>query len=214
MTRTSQKRIRKSPLLVSSLHKNWDTTAKQKMIRMSVRKLKKIGDPESLLCRAVLINNTLETVKNYNSFHSCNVERSQYSHAEEMILNTVRIPSVQQNHDSMYTNYCSQSVSDTTHIVTDNKETLSLSSTITLPEPISPLSDDEDSYNIIEDHTTINNKNSCLQLGQQTENFATDMLTCDRNTEYLLENDRSAFNRYLSLYSNSDLYDHKSIVAA
>ena len=212
MTRTSQKRIRKSPLLVSSLHKNWDTTAKQKMIRLSVKKLKKIGDPESLLCRAVLINNTLETVKNY-SFHSHNVERSQYSQAEELILNTVRIPP---NHD-LYTNYCTQTdLSDTTHIVTDNKETLSLSSTITLPEPISPLSDDEESFSIIEDHTgstTMNNKNSCLQLGQ-TENFANDMLTCDSNTEYLLENDRSAFNRYLSLYSNSDLYDRKSIVAA
>jgi len=138
---------------------------------MSVRKLKKIGDPESLLCRAVLINNTLETVKNY-SFHSNNVERPQYSQAEELILNTVRIPSVHQNHD-MYTNYCTQTdISDTTHIVTDNKETLNLSSTISLPEPISPLSDDEESYSIIEDHsTTINNKNSCLQL-EETEKFA------------------------------------------
>ena len=92
MTRIFEKRVRKSPILVSSLHKNWDNTGgKQKMIRMSLRKLKKIGDPETFLRRAVLINNTLETVKTVPGGPS--LERSQYSLDEELILSRVILPS-------------------------------------------------------------------------------------------------------------------------
>lgn len=206
MTRISEKRIRKSPLLVSSLHKNWDTFGnKQKMIRLSVRKLRKIGDPETLLCRAVLINNTLETVKNSSQSptSNTNLERSQYNEDEERILSTVRIPSVQDNKGAQ------------------------LNTTITLPEPISPLSDDEESYsNLYSDlsHNIVSSspgslssqhihKSGCLQL-TDTENFNNSMnCASNKNNEYLFEDDRAIFNSYLSLCS-SDLYDCKSIIAA
>jgi len=204
MTRTVDKRVRKSPLLVSSLHKNWDTIGKQKMIRMSIRKLKKIGDPESLLCRAVLINNTLETVKNSSkNTNNTNLECSQYSLDEERILNTVRIPTLP--------------TLPTDPSLQDNKGTglgLLNCATITLPEPISPFSDEEDYlYPETSNLTNIqNNKVNCLEI-QESEQFTNKISTCDSNNEYLLEDDRKIFNSYLSLCS-SDLYDCKSIVAA
>merc|ERR1712142_839278 len=37
---------------------------KKKMLKMSFKKLQKMEDPESLLCKAVLINNTLKYLQN------------------------------------------------------------------------------------------------------------------------------------------------------
>ena len=63
MSRTINQPVRKSPLLIVSLNiKN--RMEKKRMMRMSVKKLKNIRDPESLLYKAVLINNTLESLRN------------------------------------------------------------------------------------------------------------------------------------------------------
>merc|ERR1712107_64706 len=128
MTRIFEKRARRSPLLVGTMHKNWDVIGKQKMIRMSIRKLKKLGDPETgKLCKAVLINNTLESVKNSSLLHSCHVQPSHYSSDEERILSNVRLQPAADNLKSV------------------DKEEFSLSSPVipNLPDPIGPLSDDE-----------------------------------------------------------------------
>ena len=72
---------------------------------MSLRKLKKLGDPEKLLRKAVLINNTLECLRNGDvqqqqkradfdvmdgGYES--VVHSKYSVEEELILNRVMLP--------------------------------------------------------------------------------------------------------------------------
>ena len=52
----------KKPLLLSSV-KVEKILDKKKAIRMCVKKMKRIADPESKLCKAVLINNTLQLLK-------------------------------------------------------------------------------------------------------------------------------------------------------
>merc|ERR1711862_790669 len=90
--------VRKSPILLGSW-KNKKILEKQKMMRMSLKKLRKIGDPENLLHRAVLINNTLECVRksdsNENTGSACKMntyDHSNYSPEEEQILNSIRLP--------------------------------------------------------------------------------------------------------------------------
>ena len=68
-------------------------------MRMSLKKLRKIGDPENLLHRAVLINNTLECVRKSESIENtgspCKMntyDHSNYSPEEEQILNSIRLP--------------------------------------------------------------------------------------------------------------------------
>ena len=154
------------------------------MIKMSLKKLKKIGDPETLLCRAVLINNTLETVKSAKSpgemrgMSDGSLERSQYNEDELKILNKVILPHCDSPGLSLH----------------DNKggvwSSYSYNNTITLPEPITPLSDDEESELVTEEQ---NNSNSTQDLLQQ-----------DR---------RDIFNSYFQLCSN-DKYDCTSVMAA
>ena len=69
------------------------------MMRMSLKKLRKIGDPENLLHRAVLINNTLDYVRKSESIENtgsaCKMntyDHSNYSPEEEQILNSIRLP--------------------------------------------------------------------------------------------------------------------------
>merc|ERR1711862_957916 len=91
--------VRKSPILLGSW-KNKKILEKQKMMRMSLKKLRKIGDPENLLHRAVLINNTLDYVRksesnNEDSGSACKMntyDHSNYSPEEEQILNSIRLP--------------------------------------------------------------------------------------------------------------------------
>merc|ERR1712243_309155 len=90
--------VRKSPILLGSW-KNKKVLEKQKMMRMSLKKLRKIGDPENLLHRAVLINNTLECVRKSESIEdtgsACKMntyDHSNYSPEEEQILNSIRLP--------------------------------------------------------------------------------------------------------------------------
>merc|ERR1711862_605890 len=90
--------VRKSPILLGSW-KNKKILEKQKMMRMSLKKLRKIGDPENLLHRAVLINNTLEYVRksesNEDTGSACKMntyDHSNYSPEEEQILNSIRLP--------------------------------------------------------------------------------------------------------------------------
>ena len=186
MTKIIEKKVRKSPILVSRFYKDWDTQGKKKMIKMSIKKLKKIGDPESLLCRAVLINNTLESVKSkkYPVPSDQTLERSQYNEDEERILNKVILP-------------CYVSPGLSFH---DNKGSVSsgYNTTITLPEPITPLSDDEESdpplVNLKQDKTSEKQDESSRSL--QADEYH-----------------RALFNSYLSLCS-TEKYDCNSVMAA
>merc|ERR1711953_330645 len=188
MTKILEKKVRNSPILVSRLYRNWDTSyGRKKMIKMSLKKLKKIGDPETLLCRAVLINNTLETVKSTKSpgeergMLDGSLERSQYNEDELKILNKVILPP-----------HC-DSPALSLH---DDKGGVSSSynNTISLPEPITPLSDDEESE---------------LEAEKQNNSSA-------RQVEDLFEqNRREIFNSYFQLCSSgSDRYDCTSVMAA
>ena len=58
-----EKFIHRSPLILSNI-KTAKLFDKKKALRLCVKKLKKISDPESKLCKAVLINNTLQSLKN------------------------------------------------------------------------------------------------------------------------------------------------------
>merc|ERR1712062_824881 len=89
--------VRKSPILLGSW-KNKKILEKHKMMRMSLKKLKKIGHPENLLHRVVLIN-TLECVRKSESIENtgspCKMntyDHSNYSPEEEQILNSIRLP--------------------------------------------------------------------------------------------------------------------------
>merc|ERR1712179_254663 len=74
--------VRKSPILLGSW-KNKKILEKNKMMRMSQKKLRKIGDPENFLLRAVLINNTLECVRKSESIENtgslCKMNTYDYS---------------------------------------------------------------------------------------------------------------------------------------
>ena len=105
MSRTVHRTVRKSPILLASV-KNKNRLEKNKMMRMSVKKLKKIGDPETLLCRAVLINNTLECLRNARNVRPNEMKietcydhnkidtpiHSNYSEEEELILSSIQLP--------------------------------------------------------------------------------------------------------------------------
>jgi hypothetical protein len=105
MSRTSNQPVRKSPLLIVSFN-NKNRLEKKKMIRMSVKKLKNIRDPESSLYKAVLINNTLESLRNTwntksiemdnkmsnNYINTDTLTHSEYSAEEEQILNRIMLP--------------------------------------------------------------------------------------------------------------------------
>merc|ERR1712130_54742 len=56
-------KLEQKPLLLCSM-KIERILDRKKALRMCVKKLKKISDPESKLCKAVLINNTLQSLKN------------------------------------------------------------------------------------------------------------------------------------------------------
>merc|ERR1712212_1217028 len=108
--------VRKSPILLGSW-KNKKILERNKMMRMSLKKLRKIGDPENLLHRAVLINNTLECVRKSESIENtgspCKMntyDHSNYSPEEEQILNSIRLPAP------------ITPISDTQDITEDNNE--------------------------------------------------------------------------------------------
>ena len=96
MGRTSKDMARKGPILLASW-KNKNSFEKHRMMRMSLKKLRKIGDPEKLLHRAVLINNTLDCIRNGGM--ACRKESSintyvasNYSTEEEQILSSIHLP--------------------------------------------------------------------------------------------------------------------------
>ena len=107
MTKASRARpVNQSPILLLSIKTSKTSLEKNKMIRMSVKKLKKIGDPETLLSRAVLINNTLECLRNTGSIkaneskgetcHNNKIKdsftQSAYSSEEEQVLSRIQLP--------------------------------------------------------------------------------------------------------------------------
>ena len=112
------------------------------MMRMSVKKLKKIGDPETLLCRAVLINNTLECLRNARNVRPNEMKietcydhnkidtpiHSKYSAEEEQILRSILLP---------------------------------------IPTPITPITNREDGYDINDSEDVVpgisNDKNSIVE---------------------------------------------------
>merc|ERR1712106_314160 len=102
MGRTSKDMAMKSPILLASW-KNKNSFEKHRMVRRSLKKLRKIGDPEKLLHRAVLINNTLDCMRNggtnENTGPACRKESSintyaasNYSTEEDHILNSIQLP--------------------------------------------------------------------------------------------------------------------------
>ena len=122
MSRTINQSVRKSPLLIVSF-KNKNRMEKKRMMRMSVKKLKNIRDPESLLYKAVLINNTLESLRktwnikhiemdnkmSNNCINADTLTHSRYSAEEEQILNrtllpihSINVPSISELHNTRY----------------------------------------------------------------------------------------------------------------
>merc|ERR1711892_1518430 len=102
MGRTNKDQARKSPILLSSW-KNKNIFEKHKIMRMSLKKLRKLGDPETGLHRAVLINNTLDCMRNGGTKEDtgpvckkessfANYAASSYSSEEEHILNSIHLP--------------------------------------------------------------------------------------------------------------------------
>ena len=162
---------------VSSLHKNWDNRldGKQKMIRMSVRKLRRLGDVESALHRAVLLNNTLEVARATAATATATATQqtqSQYSREEERVLAEVRLQPPLSHAPSP----------------------------APPPPPPHPLRGD-----------TEPEPELCSESRWATP---TQQQPPPSHNEYLLEDDRTIFNTYLSLCSSELLYESKSIAAA
>ena len=161
---------------VSSLHKNWDNRldGKQKMIRMSVRKLRRLGDVESALHRAVLLNNTLEVARATAATATTTQQtQSQYSSEEERVLAEVRLQPPLSHAPSP----------------------------APPPPPPHPLRGDT------EPEPEVCSENSWTTPTVQQQPPSS-------HNEYLLEDDRTIFNTYLSLCSSELLYESKSIAAA
>ena len=162
---------------VSSLHKNWDNRldGKQKMIRMSVRKLRRLGDVESALHRAVLLNNTLEVARATAATAAATTQQtqSQYSSEEERVLAEVRLQPPLSHAPSP----------------------------APPPPPPHPLRGDT------EPEPEVCSENSWTTPTVQQQPPSS-------HNEYLLEDDRTIFNTYLSLCSSELLYESKSIAAA
>merc|ERR1711872_557766 len=98
MGRANSCPVRKSPILLGSL-KNKNNFERKKLMRMSLKKRRKIGDPENHLHRAVLLNNTIEFVRKLGSTEKsesvCDLneyDTSHYSLDEEEIFNSIRLP--------------------------------------------------------------------------------------------------------------------------
>jgi len=75
MGKLEQNLMQKKPLLLCNM-KIERILDKKKALRMCVKKLKKISDPESKLCQAVLINNTLQSLKNFEDIKLQNGKKS------------------------------------------------------------------------------------------------------------------------------------------
>merc|ERR1711872_661462 len=92
--RASQNLARRSPLLLSSCKKK-ERPERHKMLRLSMKKLRKIRDSECLLHKTVLISNTMESLRKGDDemeSASNNYDTSHYSPEEEEILNSIRLP--------------------------------------------------------------------------------------------------------------------------
>merc|ERR1712203_30137 len=189
--------VRKSPILLGSW-KNKKILERNKMMRMSLKKLRKIRDPENLLHRAVLINNTLECVRKSESIENtgspCKMntyDHSNYSPEEEQILNSIRLPAP------------ITPISDTQDITEDNNENKDNGGESdvecllrTLPDPLTDFT----KYD-----TTTNNEIS----GSNDQTYHYISPTCDiqDNTGDNMENkgNDSDMNRLLkTLYSDSN----------
>merc|ERR1712066_314847 len=87
---------RKSPLLLSSCKTNERLERQRTMMRLSLKKLKKIGDSGSLLHKTVLISNIVERLRKRentrNISYPINTDRSHYSPEEEEIFNSIKLP--------------------------------------------------------------------------------------------------------------------------
>merc|ERR1712221_40444 len=93
----------KEPSTDRELKKRQENGKKQNY-KLSAKKLRKIKDPECLLYRTVLINNTVDLLKSHktntdtklpNTYGQFNEEYqncSKYSPEEEMILNSIQLP--------------------------------------------------------------------------------------------------------------------------
>ena len=95
--------MRKSPLLIESL-KSETKMGRSKIMKLSAKKLKKIKDPECLLYKTVLINNTVDLLKSHKTYNDLKLPKnyskfsedyhicSKYNPEEELILNSIQLP--------------------------------------------------------------------------------------------------------------------------
>merc|ERR1719336_609474 len=141
---------------------------------MSVRKLRRLGDVESALHRAVLLNNTLEVARATAATAAATTQQtqSQYSSEEERVLAEVRLQPPLSHAPSP--------------------------APPPPPPPPHPLRGEPEP----EPEPELCSENSWTTPTVQQPPSS--------HNEYLLEDDRTIFNTYLSLCSSELLYESKS----
>merc|ERR1712002_1287139 len=182
--------VRKSPILLGSW-KNKKILERNKMMRMSLKKLRKIGDPENLLHRAVLINNTLECVRKSESIENtgspCKMntyDHSTYSPEEEQILNSIKLPApITPINDT-------QDITEDKHENKDNKSDVGVDGILrTLPSTITDFTKYDLSTNSDPSGSNDQNHQSCISeenLLSQRSLKISPFYKCDSNHSYLL----------------------------
>ena len=185
MSRTINQPVRKSPLLIVSLN-NKNRLEKKRMMRMSVKKLKNIRDPESLLYKTVLVNNTLERLRNTwntksiemdnkmsnNCINTYTLTHSRYSAEEEQILNRTLLPVNDHNIDVA----SNSELHNTNYNETSTVEQIS----------------SEDEIETVENYENIEEKEisgSNLQIVNFEESFShiqKDFVTCSNSLHFLI----------------------------
>ena len=111
---------------------------KKKMLKMSHKKLLNIDDPESLLCKAVLINNTLKNLQNSSITVTYNSENEEAS--EEETENKVELDA--QSKSSSPSNYRIEDIL----------------SEIVFPPPLAPQMEEFTNYKIVDKSNELNSE--------------------------------------------------------
>ena len=71
--------MKQAPNKVQGIPKLRGKEEKKKIIKLCLKKLSTIDDTESLLCKAVLITNTIRSIKQFNDDYG-----SEYNHGEDL----------------------------------------------------------------------------------------------------------------------------------
>merc|ERR1711892_372140 len=98
--RASKQAVRRGPLLIESC-RNKDSWEIQRIMKMSLKKLNKIGESASLLQQVVVISNTVEYLRRSGDTRTSASKKessintyavSNYSTEEEQILSSIHLP--------------------------------------------------------------------------------------------------------------------------